>query len=68
MVVVVSHDAAFLADFAEWSLRGRLLVWSTRLVVVTHLAFPQLRVLLPNYWTLAMMNTLVLSVEDKSPR
>ncbi|KAG7162376.1 putative olfactory ionotropic receptor IR4-like 9 [Homarus americanus] len=28
-VVVVSDDPAFLAAFAEWSLKGRLLVWST---------------------------------------
>lgn len=68
MVVVVSHDATFLAAFAEWSLKGRLLVWSTRLVVVTHLALPKLRSLLPEHWTFAMMNTIVLSVADTSSR
>ncbi|XP_050713412.1 uncharacterized protein LOC126996696 [Eriocheir sinensis] len=67
VVVVVSHDPAFLAAFAEWSLRGRLLVWSTRLVVVTRLALPQLRALLPAYWTFAMMNALVLNMEGDSP-
>ncbi|XP_069169895.1 uncharacterized protein [Procambarus clarkii] len=34
-VVVVSDDLAFLAAFAQWSLKGRLLVWSTRLLVLT---------------------------------
>ncbi|XP_050712681.1 uncharacterized protein LOC126996353 [Eriocheir sinensis] len=66
VVVVVSHDPAFLAAFAEWSLRGRLLVWSTSLVVVTRLALPMLRALLPAHWTFAMMNTIVLSVNTSS--
>ncbi|XP_069169893.1 glutamate receptor-like [Procambarus clarkii] len=34
-VVVVSDDLAFLAAFAQWSLKGRLLVSSTRLLVLT---------------------------------
>lgn len=67
MVVVVSHDAAFLADFAEWSLRGRLFVWSTKLVVVARLALPQLRALLPKHWTFAMMNTIFLNMERDVP-
>ncbi|XP_050712678.1 ionotropic receptor 93a-like [Eriocheir sinensis] len=66
VVVVVSHDPAFLAAFAEWSLRGRLLVWSTRLVVVTRLALPQLRTLLPAHWTFAMMNAVFLITKDTS--
>ncbi|XP_050712684.1 uncharacterized protein LOC126996356 [Eriocheir sinensis] len=67
VVVVVSHDPAFLAAFAEWSLRGRLLVWSTRLVVVTRLTLPQLRALLPTHWTFAMMNAVFLNMEGDSP-
>lgn len=66
MVVVMSHDAVFLDAFAEWSLRGRLLVWSTRLVVVTRLALPQLQAIMLKHWTFAMMNTIVLSIDDTS--
>ncbi|XP_042231757.1 ionotropic receptor 93a-like [Homarus americanus] len=32
-VVVISHDPVFLDTFAEWSLKGRLLVWATKLLV-----------------------------------
>ncbi|ROT70074.1 olfactory ionotropic receptor IR4 [Penaeus vannamei] len=42
-VVVLSDDPAFLASFAESSLRGRLLVWATRLLVVTRLPLQELR-------------------------
>ncbi|XP_071527029.1 ionotropic receptor 21a-like [Panulirus ornatus] len=63
-VVVVSHDPAFLVAFAEFSLKGRLLVWATRLVVVTRLTLPQLYALLPAHWTFSMMNTIFLNLED----
>ncbi|XP_071526957.1 ionotropic receptor 21a-like [Panulirus ornatus] len=66
-VVVVSHDPAFLADFAESSLKGRLLVWATRLLVVTRLTLPQLHALLPAHWTFSMMNTIFLNLEETSP-
>ncbi|XP_071527028.1 ionotropic receptor 93a-like [Panulirus ornatus] len=65
-VVVVSHDPAFLSSFAEFSLKGRLLVWATRLLVVTSLTLPQLYALLPAYWTFSMMNTIFLNMEDTS--
>ncbi|KAG7162421.1 putative olfactory ionotropic receptor IR4-like 11 [Homarus americanus] len=41
-VAVVSDDSAFLAAFAEWSLKGRLLQWSTRLLAVTRLPLSDL--------------------------
>ena len=63
VVVVVSHDPAFLVAFAEWSLRGRLLVWATKLVVVTRLALPNVQALLSSYWTFSMMNTVFLNIE-----
>ncbi|XP_071527025.1 ionotropic receptor 93a-like [Panulirus ornatus] len=63
-VVVVSHDPAFLAAFAESSLKGRLLVWATRLLVVTRLTLPQLHALLPALWTFSMMNTIFLNLEE----
>ncbi|XP_042231758.1 uncharacterized protein LOC121872769 [Homarus americanus] len=66
-VVVVSHDPVFLATFAEWSLKGRLLVWATKLLVVTSLPLPQLHALLSSHWTFSMMNTILLNLEDTPP-
>ncbi|XP_071527024.1 ionotropic receptor 93a-like [Panulirus ornatus] len=66
-VVVVSHDPAFLVAFAESSLKGRLLVWATRLLVVTSLTLPQLYNLMPAHWTFAMMNTIFLNLKDTTP-
>ncbi|XP_047487061.1 ionotropic receptor 21a-like [Penaeus chinensis] len=65
-VLVVSDDPAFLDAFARWSLRGRLLVWQTRLVVVTRLPKHDLQALLAKHWTLAMMNALVLNLADEA--
>ncbi|XP_042228813.1 uncharacterized protein LOC121870907 isoform X2 [Homarus americanus] len=69
-VVVVSDDPAFLAAFAEWSLKGRLLVWSTRLLAVTRLPLPELQHVLTSHWTYSMMNAMVLILEDtqREPR
>ncbi|XP_042231759.1 ionotropic receptor 93a-like [Homarus americanus] len=66
-VVVTSHDLVFLATFAEWSLKGRLLVWATKLLVVTSLPLPQLHALLSSHWTFSMMNTILLNLEDTQP-
>ncbi|MPC18186.1 hypothetical protein E2C01_011062 [Portunus trituberculatus] len=66
MVVVVSLDPDFLVAFAEWSLKGRLLVWTTKLVVVTRLTIPQLQALLSAHWTFSMMNTVFLNIEGES--
>ncbi|KAG7163538.1 Ionotropic receptor 93a-like 9 [Homarus americanus] len=66
-VVVVSHDPVFLATFAEWSLKGRLLVWATKLLVVTSLPLPQLHSLLSSHWTFSMMNTILLNLDDTPP-
>ncbi|MPC31306.1 hypothetical protein E2C01_024592 [Portunus trituberculatus] len=65
-VVVVSHDPLFLAAFAEQSLRGRLLGWATKLVVVTRLALPLLKTLMPTYWTFSMMNAVFLRIDETS--
>ncbi|XP_069188795.1 uncharacterized protein [Procambarus clarkii] len=65
-VVVVSDDLAFLAAFAEWSLKGRLLVWATRLLAVTRLALPEVQDLLCSHWTFSMMNTMLLILNDRS--
>ncbi|XP_047482917.1 uncharacterized protein LOC125034880 [Penaeus chinensis] len=65
-VVVLSDDPAFLASFAESSLRGRLLVWATRLLVVTRLPLHELRRLLSSSWTFSMMNAMALLIDDGS--
>ncbi|XP_037782037.1 uncharacterized protein LOC119578541 [Penaeus monodon] len=64
-VVVLSDDPAFLASFAESSLRGRLLVWATRLLVVTRLPLQELRRLVSSSWTFSMMNAVVIHREDE---
>ncbi|XP_069951455.1 ionotropic receptor 93a-like [Cherax quadricarinatus] len=65
-VVVVSDDITFLTDFAECSLEGRLLVWSTRLLAVTRLPLLQLQQLMRSHWTFSMMNAVFLVLNEKS--
>ncbi|XP_069156905.1 ionotropic receptor 21a isoform X2 [Procambarus clarkii] len=66
-VVVASNQPAFIAEFAELSVAGRLLVWRTRLVVVTRLARSQLHGLITNHWTFTMMNSMILNLERLHP-
>ncbi|XP_071535556.1 probable glutamate receptor [Panulirus ornatus] len=54
-VVLVSDDPTFLAAFAEWSLKTHLLVWPTRLLVVTQVPLSEL-------WALQMMLSMTNSV------
>lgn len=61
--MVASDDLTFLAAFAEVSDKGRLIVWETRLLVVTRLDIARLRSLLV-YWNFSMMNTMILRIED----
>ncbi|XP_071535584.1 glutamate receptor ionotropic, delta-1-like [Panulirus ornatus] len=63
-VVVVSDDPAFLAAFAEWSLKGRLLVWSTRLLVVTRLSLMDMQEAFSTLWTFSMMNAMLLTFDN----
>ncbi|XP_069941782.1 uncharacterized protein [Cherax quadricarinatus] len=63
-VIVLSDDTVFLTSFAEVSLKSRVLVWSTRLLVLTRLPLQQLQQLLGNYWTFSMMNTMVLILNE----
>nr|XP_053632775.1 glutamate receptor ionotropic, delta-2-like [Cherax quadricarinatus] len=63
MVVVVCDDTDFLVAFAEWSLNGRLLVWSTRLLVITRLPLQQLQFL---HSTFSMTNSMMVIVENTS--
>ncbi|XP_063885596.1 uncharacterized protein LOC135113900 [Scylla paramamosain] len=61
VVVVMSEDSAFLATFAEWSLRSRLLVWSTRLLVLTRLQLKRIQYL---HKALSFTNSLLLTPHD----
>lgn len=63
-VIVISEDLTFLTSFAERSLKGRLFVWTTRLLLVTRLALSDLRNVLSTRWTFSMMNTVALNVEE----
>ncbi|XP_063884802.1 ionotropic receptor 93a-like [Scylla paramamosain] len=65
-VVVVSEDLEFLAAFAKSSLQHRLLVWTTRLLVVTRLTLQQVHRLLSSHWTFSMMNAMVLNQQQES--
>ncbi|KAK3886691.1 hypothetical protein Pcinc_009157 [Petrolisthes cinctipes] len=56
-VVVVSSEPAFLSTFVELSLKGRLLVWSTRLLVLTRLPLHKLNQIRN---TLAITNSMLI--------
>ncbi|KAK3877639.1 hypothetical protein Pcinc_017654 [Petrolisthes cinctipes] len=60
-VVVVSDQFSFLTSFATAADDLRLLVWSTRLLVVSRLPLLQLHHLLSSYWAFSMMNTAFLA-------
>ncbi|KAG7162324.1 putative olfactory ionotropic receptor IR4-like 4, partial [Homarus americanus] len=62
-VVVVSDDPAFLAAFAELSLKGRLLVWPTKLLIVTPVSHSKLQNL---HKILSMTNSMLLFLESDS--
>lgn len=64
MMVVVSDDPTFLTIFAERSLKGRLLAWSTRLLVVTRSSRKELVGLLSSHWTFSMTNSMILNVDN----
>ncbi|XP_071540832.1 LOW QUALITY PROTEIN: probable glutamate receptor [Panulirus ornatus] len=56
-LVVVSDDPAFLAASAQWSLKGRLLTWSNKLLAVTRRPLQDLRHL---YTSFSMMNAMLI--------
>ena len=62
-LVVVSDDPAFLASFAHWSLKGGLLVWSTKLVVLTRLPLQRLHHL---HHLLSSRNAILLLLHPTS--
>ncbi|MPC40166.1 hypothetical protein E2C01_033721 [Portunus trituberculatus] len=61
VVVVVSDDPVFLAAFTQQARKSRLLVWTTRFLVVSRRAPHSLH---PLHETLALTNSLLLVVDD----
>ncbi|XP_042858035.1 probable glutamate receptor, partial [Penaeus japonicus] len=57
-VVVVSDSPAFLTTFAVRSLESQFLVWSTRLLLVTHLGLQEVSHL---HEALSMMNAMLMT-------
>ncbi|XP_063889393.1 uncharacterized protein LOC135116116 [Scylla paramamosain] len=66
LVVVFSDNSTFLSVFAEIADKGRLMVWETKLLVITRLPLSNLQDLLQNYWTFSMMNTMFLELNTSS--
>ncbi|XP_045611359.2 ionotropic receptor 21a-like [Procambarus clarkii] len=64
-VVVVSDDPAFLSAFAEVADEERLLVWSTRVLVVSNLDLGDLARLLASYRAFATMNVMAVTPEEE---
>ncbi|XP_063889064.1 uncharacterized protein LOC135115892 [Scylla paramamosain] len=62
LVVVFSDNPTFLSVFAEMADKGRLMVWETRLLVITRLPLSNLQDLMQNYWTFSMLNTMFLKL------
>ncbi|KAG7160156.1 Ionotropic receptor 93a-like 21 [Homarus americanus] len=67
-VVVVSDNVTFLSAFAKAADDDRLLVWSTKVLVVTNLLQEDLDDLLASHWAYSMMNVLVVNVEEVPDR
>lgn len=65
-VLAVSEEPQFLVSVAEWAVRHRLLVWATRLLVLTRLPLEELKHIMVSYWTFSMMNSMVLNVEERT--
>ncbi|XP_037800843.1 uncharacterized protein LOC119595769 [Penaeus monodon] len=65
-VLAVSEEPQFLVSVAEWAVRHRLLVWATRLLVLTRLPLEELKHIMVSHWTFSMMNSMVLNVEERT--
>lgn len=64
IIVLVSENPEFFSLFGEVSATVRLLVWSTRLLVVTDLSFSELHGLFGSYRTFSRMNAMVINEMD----
>lgn len=64
-VLVVSDDPAFITTWARVADEGRLLVWTTKVLVVTRLPRLSLHPLMSSHWALANMNVMVVNAEEE---
>nr|XP_053643697.1 LOW QUALITY PROTEIN: phosphatidylinositol 4-phosphate 3-kinase C2 domain-containing subunit beta-like [Cherax quadricarinatus] len=60
-IVVISDEATFLAAFVKWSVKGRLMVWSTRLLILTHSRLMELQDL---HTTLSNFNSMLVIINN----
>ncbi|XP_076046185.1 glutamate receptor ionotropic, delta-1-like [Oratosquilla oratoria] len=60
-VVVVSEDVGFLEWLAEAIQEGRLVVWTTRLIVLTNLQQDDMWQVLAGHWTYSMMSSIFIN-------
>nr|XP_053636405.1 probable glutamate receptor [Cherax quadricarinatus] len=60
-IVVISDEATFLAAFVKWSVKGRLMVWSTRLLILTHSRLMELQDL---HTTLSNLNSMLVIINN----
>nr|XP_053636403.1 probable glutamate receptor [Cherax quadricarinatus] len=63
-IVVISDEATFLAAFVKWSVKGRLMVWSTRLLILTHSRLMELQDL---HTTLSNLNSMLVIINNDTP-
>ncbi|KAK7082756.1 hypothetical protein SK128_001376 [Halocaridina rubra] len=63
-VVVASNNYDFLDIFTDVCDEGRLLVWSTRLLIMGAFSKDDLQKLTETKWVLTMMNSMVVHLPD----
>ena len=62
-VILISEDYTYLEALGEASLKARLLVWETRLIVITSLSLNQVESLMISSWTFSHMNSILVNFE-----
>nr|XP_053632773.1 glutamate receptor-like [Cherax quadricarinatus] len=62
-IVVISDDPVFLAGVVKWFTKGRLLVWSTRFLVITRLSLSQLQL---HYTVFSKMNIMLIIINNNT--
>ena len=67
-VMVVSSSVDFLEVFGSHSLDGRLLVWTTKLLVLTTISRTKLKYLFSNSYTYTQMNAMVITERKHKTR
>ncbi|XP_064096307.1 uncharacterized protein LOC135208089 [Macrobrachium nipponense] len=63
-ILVISNDSQFLASFAQNADGSRLVVWETKILVVTLLPPEEMRHLMLGHWTYSMFNAMFLNLVE----